>query len=364
MTDFLKSIQDALIARMNNMLFVNFIIAWIFINYNHSLTILFKEMSIDEKIKYIDDIEFDVWLSLGFPLLITAIYIFAMPILNLLVSQLHSKVVEPHIKNHENDKLKEYYKRKKEIEIIRLESTVFVERDLSINKEQIESAAKQKNIKLNEEENRIREANIKLEEKEHIIIKEKILLVEKENTVNQEKLELAIREAERKKNYIEFNEKDHLERIKIIKQTEKKFLEQQGLLHENERELVEQQKAIQQAEKELAKQLKAIQEAEKIYINHKKVRQVLEQQKAKQEAYEIDDDEKSIIKIIALHNGQISGPNLTTQSNFDNVKTEYLVEKMTGKFISPDAYPFNSTANRTTLTTLGKKVAIDEGFSK
>lgn len=82
----------------------------------------------------------------------------------------------------------------------------------------------------------------------------------------------------------------------------------------------------------------------------------------KDEFDDINEEEKEIIKLIALNGGSINGKLLIEKSKFDKVKTEYIIEKMQGKYTNTGGYPFNSDLNKTSLTTNGKKIAIDEGF--
>ncbi len=60
MTDFLKSIQDVFIARINNSFFINFIIGWSIINYDTFLLIFFDDMSISNKIVYLHYLKFNL----------------------------------------------------------------------------------------------------------------------------------------------------------------------------------------------------------------------------------------------------------------------------------------------------------------
>ena len=112
MSEFLKSFQDMFISRVKNMLVMNFIIAWCVVNYEVTLTVLFKTMPIDDKIKYIQDLSIGIMPLLLYPLILTIIYIYILPLVNLEVVRIYNRLVDAKIKSHQNDVLENIYDKK------------------------------------------------------------------------------------------------------------------------------------------------------------------------------------------------------------------------------------------------------------
>lgn len=371
MTEFIKNIQDALISRVNNMLFINFIIAWLFINYDITLTVLFKKMSIDEKISYIDKLafNFDKWLF--FPLIIALLYIYAMPYINLGISKLYSVFVNESIKDHENYKLEKEYERKKAREIIRLESTVFVERDLETKKKQIESEAREKEIQLKENENIVKQETIELEERENLANKEKIELSERENLAKRESIDLIKKEEKIKKEAIKKVNDLYEEKEEALEQMEKNYDEKEEAIKQAESVYIKRQEDIKQAESVYIKRQEDIKQAEGIYASHQKAikqaeRVYIKQQEAIKQINKLNDEEKDIIKIIAINSGTINihklYENMQNMQN-DNVKIDYYLDEMLKEGYVKKTKTLHGNIN-ITLLTKGKKLAIDEGYVK
>ena len=104
MMELLKSLQDTLISRIKNLFLMNFIFAWIFINYDFTFKILFdSKMDINETIEFIRNTKFHLGYMLLLPLFITFIYIFVLPYINLWINGIYDKFI-----NTKQEKLKHY----------------------------------------------------------------------------------------------------------------------------------------------------------------------------------------------------------------------------------------------------------------
>lgn len=126
------------------------------------------------------------------PLLIALLYIFIMPLLNLLIVKVYDKYVTRYIKDHESEKLKEHYIKQKDIEKERLKGTTFVEKELELEKKQQEieliereNKAKQQEVELIEKENKAKEEAVSLIERENKAKEDTIKLIERENLANE-----------------------------------------------------------------------------------------------------------------------------------------------------------------------------------
>lgn len=187
MSNFLSSFKEFLDSRVKNMLFMNFVLAWIIINYNISMYLIFKNVDIEEKIKYIDNLHFSYWMHLIFPLLLSGVYIYLIPIINLLIVKLYDKYIHKFILEHEHKKKVNNFEHTRKEEEAKHNAITFVKTDMELKREKeknnenerankieqdrIQSIkesneAKQKEIILVDEENRKLEKNIELKEKE------------------------------------------------------------------------------------------------------------------------------------------------------------------------------------------------------
>ncbi len=187
MSDLLSSFKEFLDSRVKNMLFMNFVLAWMIINYNIPMYLIFKNVDIEEKIKYIDNLHFSYWMHLVFPLLLSIVYIYFIPIINLLIVKLYDKYIHKLILEHEHKKKVNNFEHIRKEEEAKHNAITFVKTDMELKREKeknnenerankiekdriqrsIESnEAKQKEIILTEEENRKLEKNIELKEKE------------------------------------------------------------------------------------------------------------------------------------------------------------------------------------------------------
>lgn len=187
MSDFLSSFKEFLDSRVKNMLFMNFVLAWMIINYNISMYLIFKNVDIEEKIKYIDNLHFSVWMHLIFPLLLSVVYIYFIPITNLLIVKLYDKFIHKFILEYEHKKKINSFERTRKEEEAKHNAVTFVKSDMELQREikkndeyerankieqnKIQSIkelneAKQKEIILKDEENRNLEKNIELKERE------------------------------------------------------------------------------------------------------------------------------------------------------------------------------------------------------
>jgi len=98
-TAFIKSFQDALLARMKNVLIMNFIIVWATYNYDVSLKFIFELESARARIDYLDiDFKFDWVDHLWIPLGLVALYIYVLPLINLGIVWLQHLIVEDNVK--------------------------------------------------------------------------------------------------------------------------------------------------------------------------------------------------------------------------------------------------------------------------
>ncbi|KLE08117.1 hypothetical protein AF79_09145 [Aliarcobacter butzleri L354] len=207
MSDFLKDLQQTFMARIKNMLLLNFIIAWCIVNYKIVLKVIFEETSIDNKLAYLEPSTIGIWYGILLPLIFAAIYIYLVPLLNLYVVIGYNKFVNKKIQNYKVEAQKEEYKLKREVERERLETTEFLKETMQFEKDE-EKLKQEKNKleleknknslqeefnKLKLEENNQKAIELKLQEKEKMIFTEEYnILTEEYNTlkVNMQQLKL------------------------------------------------------------------------------------------------------------------------------------------------------------------------------
>lgn len=187
MSNFLSSFKEFLDSRVKNMLFMNFLIAWMIINYNVPLYLIFKKVDIEEKIKFIDNLHFSYGTDLLFPLLLSIFYIYCIPIINLLIVKLYDEYIQKFILEHEHKKKINSFEHTRKEEEAKHNAITFVKTDMELQREveknnenqranEIEknkvsiinefNISKQKEISLINEENQKREKEIELKEKE------------------------------------------------------------------------------------------------------------------------------------------------------------------------------------------------------
>lgn len=225
MDNFLKSLQDVFISRVKNMLLLNFFIAWSIWNYDIVMTIVFDEMKTQEKITFIQNLDFSFINWFLIPLAFTAIYIYIIPLLNLWIVIPYNRFVDKRIKEHKNKTLIEHYEKLDEVERIRLEKTEFLKDQMKIEYEKAElEIQKNKNVETEREKNLKRE-QLELEQKENEEL-------EKSNDLKREAIELSKQENESLKKELETlkneikNKKDELTNIKKDLELERKLKKQ------------------------------------------------------------------------------------------------------------------------------------------
>lgn len=201
MNDFLKDIQNTFMARVKNMLLLNFIIAWCIVNYKIVLRLLFEDTDINIKIAYFESTSIGWWDGFWFPLIIAAVYIYLIPFLNLYVVKIYNKFINKKIQEHQNETKKEYFIGQKEVEREKLETTIFLKDTMELEKKSAKLEQEKEMIELAERKNQAIEKSIKLEEQ--------MLKIENEKMIN---IKQDISELENK--YKEYEEK-----IKIVKET-------------------------------------------------------------------------------------------------------------------------------------------------
>ncbi len=80
-------------------------------------------------------------------------------------------------------------------------------------------------------------------------------------------------------------------------------------------------------------------------------------------ASDLLDDQIEIIRILTVQGGSTLQRSLVDASPFDKVKTEYYIEDLLEKNILHDNYLSEEDDYLLTLTTSGKKIAVDKGFA-
>ncbi len=200
MNDFLKDLQNTFMARVKNMLLLNFIIAWCIVNYKIVLRVVFEETDINTKISYLNFSEIGFVSGILLPLLFTVIYIYVIPFLNLYVVIWYNKFVNTRIQEHKKETLKDHYKRQREVEKEKLETTIFLKDSMDkekkaeqLKQEKEEISLEERKIKIFEKSNKLKleENNQKARELE-LHEKEKMILTDEYNKLksNVKKLEL------------------------------------------------------------------------------------------------------------------------------------------------------------------------------
>ncbi|PLY08387.1 MAG: hypothetical protein C0625_02020 [Arcobacter sp.] len=198
MNDFLKGLQDVFIARVKNMLLLNFIIAWAIVNYDIMFFMLFDNMTISHKILYIQHVPIGLMKGLVYPTLLAAFYIYAIPFLNLLIVIPYNKYIDKEIKKHKNEMLKKHYESIEEVERVKLQTTEFLKDTMKLELDsqaarlqEVNNKAQEKTNALKEIENKEKEESIKLAKKENDEKERKIELAkEEEKVLNKEQKEL------------------------------------------------------------------------------------------------------------------------------------------------------------------------------
>lgn len=210
MSNLLSSFKEFLDSRVKNMLFMNFVLAWMIINYNIPMYLIFKNVDIEEKIKYIDNLHFSFGMHLFFPLLLSVVYIYLIPIINLLIVKLYDRYIHKFILEYEHKKKVNNFEHTRKEEEAKHNAITFVKTDMELKREKeknnenerankieqdrIQSIkesneAKQKEIILVDEENRKLEKNIELKEKELDYYK-KLAETNFENIISVDTMEL------------------------------------------------------------------------------------------------------------------------------------------------------------------------------
>ncbi len=191
MSDFLKDLQQTFMARVKNMLLLNFIIAWCIVNYKIVLRVVFEETSIDNKLAYLEPSSIGIWYGIILPLIFAAIYIYLIPLLNLYVVIGYNRFVNKKIQNYKVEAQKEEYKLKREVERERLETTEFLKETMQFEKEEEKLKQEKNKLELEKNKNSLQEEfnKLKLEENNQkareleLQEKEKIILTEEYNKI-------------------------------------------------------------------------------------------------------------------------------------------------------------------------------------
>jgi len=185
MNEFLRSIQDAFIARLNNSFFINFIIAWCIVNYETVLLMFFDSMPIGQKIVYLHYFHFDLLHALIYPLLLAFSYIFILPLLNLGISILYHRYINISVVQHKNKLLKDHYSRIKDIEEVKLKSTTFVEKEIENNMSKEALATENEKLATLQSINEENKKNIENKEKELQINKKNMEILQEKNNIEE-----------------------------------------------------------------------------------------------------------------------------------------------------------------------------------
>ncbi len=179
---FIDTMKEFITSRLKNTLLINFVVVWLIINYRITLTLLFKESSIDDKIKYIDNLSFDLWTWLLLPFLITIVQIFLFPYINLLFAKLYSNTVKKGIVEHKTKEIIKYNSRQTEVEALKLKRQTEIETLKLKNSKFLERELERKEL---EKENEQKKLSLELEEK-NLKIKKEIEEIEKiKNNYNE-----------------------------------------------------------------------------------------------------------------------------------------------------------------------------------
>ncbi|MFW3380576.1 hypothetical protein [Aliarcobacter butzleri] len=196
MNDFLKDLQHMFMARVKNMLLLNFIIAWCIVNYKIVLRVIFEDTNIDNKLAYLEPSSIGIWYGIIFPLIIAGIYIYLIPLLNLYVVIGYNKFVNKKIQNYKVEAQKEEYQLKREVERERLETTDFLKETMNKEKKALQLKQEKEEIALEERKIEIFEQSNKLKEQENRLKEQENRLKEQENKEKNQELNLKIKENE------------------------------------------------------------------------------------------------------------------------------------------------------------------------
>ncbi|WP_304546145.1 hypothetical protein [Sulfurimonas microaerophilic] len=151
MEQIIASFKEFLDSRVKNMFFMNFVFAWIIINYNITLRLAFSSETIQEKISFLNKLEFSWWSYIFFPLSIALLYIYLIPLINLGIVKLYDSYIHYWIKEHEHQKRIQSFLHKKKEEEARHNAVTFVKRDMEQQKKVEENNEKQRAIDLEKE---------------------------------------------------------------------------------------------------------------------------------------------------------------------------------------------------------------------
>lgn len=187
MSNLFGNFKEFLDSRVKNMLFMNFLLAWMIINYKVPMYLIFKDIDIEEKIKYIDNLQFSWLTDLVFPLFLSIVYIYIIPIVNLVIVKLYDTYIHSFILEHAHKKKVKRYEHTKKEEEAKHNAITFVKTDMEFQRE------KEKNDE-QERANQIEQDRLQSAKKSTDIKQKEIALVKQENEQREKDVELKERE--------------------------------------------------------------------------------------------------------------------------------------------------------------------------
>ena len=180
--DFIKSIFESGKERLRSPFLRAFSISFLIFNWKAWYTVLFTNLSIDQKVEKVREWSHTISTAVGIPILVALVFTICLPILLALIDWLIIRAVI--FRNNFNGRIK-IKKLEQNIEIARLEYQI------EINKAGKEDIARlnQKIKLLSKDKDQSEQRNVKLE-KENITLKERFEKYENENIRNSELLTL------------------------------------------------------------------------------------------------------------------------------------------------------------------------------
>jgi FKBP-type peptidyl-prolyl cis-trans isomerase len=143
-----NALADVVNERLRNAFLANFLLAWIFVNHSLVFYFVFSDDLPNEKLRKLDGLSFQWSSDLFYPLLLVLLYIYVMPIINLVLMKIRLKFVSPLLNSHRNAEKKLNYDSDLDVENKRLDLVMrekereldIEERRTELQKEKIRSA--------------------------------------------------------------------------------------------------------------------------------------------------------------------------------------------------------------------------------
>ncbi len=117
------ALTDVISERLKNAFLANFILSWIVVNHSIIFYLLISNDLPNEKLDYLDSLEFSWTTDIILPLTLVFSYVYILPLVNLTLMRVKLRYVEPLLATHRNNEQILHYDKKIELEDKRLDLT-------------------------------------------------------------------------------------------------------------------------------------------------------------------------------------------------------------------------------------------------